>query len=1106
MDQQTIIYKEIKVSYPNKTSPPNLINNQKYNLVTFLPKIFYAQISQFFDFLIFALMILSTIPTYSIQPLASSITPWIMIMVLVCYKEGTQDYSRYVKDLQINTQLYTIFRTVGVKGEEEIKKMIIKSSEIQTGDLIFITKNSRIPADLVLLKSFRGREVFIRTDQLDGETDWKLRIPPSATQDCDFEFFDAEVHLISQRNLKKISNIGSSKVDIVIQDTNIPLHDAPVEIKEELPGVDDFRIEDIHNTGEKKNINTDFEDDKNGMPLILVSYEKPHKDIYSFNGTLSVNNDKLPLSVENTLWRDTVLASSTILGTVIYTGSETKTSLNTSQPRNKLGKIDYEINYYTVFLFIFALAMSSIFTLFNFIFAAGRLDVVLIKFFMIFSNLIPISLKCTIDFSRMFFYTRSIHEDIKGSVVRNPNISEELGRISYLLSDKTGTLTQNIMLMRKLHLGNICYSVDLNSDIRKIIRKEFIKDVTRNKSFSKGQNLSERLLNLVNALSVCHNVTPVIEEDGKISFQASSPDEVAILEWCLDVGVKLIKRSRNEMIVDYSNLINDISIYEHNGISNPMLSLSQPNILSKSSNLNVPLNKEQLEKKLEILEIFPFTSESKRMGIIVKINNEYYFYLKGADMIMQQVIVKSDWLNEEVDFMAREGLRTLVIAMKKLSEIEYLTFEQKMKKAKLSPNRNVKVLEVQSSLEKDMILLGVTGVEDKLQEDVMLTLELLKNAGIKTWILTGDKIETAISIAQSTRLFLNRNYKILQANNRAEALRELEFLRNSDLRYIVLDGKTLSVFQQECFKEFILLSSRMEAVVACRCTPTQKAEVTQSLKEITGKLSCSIGDGGNDVSMITAANMGIGIVGKEGNQASLASDISILRFADISSLILWHGRNSYSSTSRICHYIIHRGSLLSIVQAIFASLNRFLPFNLIHGFLALSFICIYTACPMFALVDYKKISKNTCFRYPELYKELKMHKELSFMNFFKWFLISFYQASILMGLSFFFFKNELHALTTIVFSSMVINEFITVFLIVGLYSKRVIYAEMFSFFLFIATFFCIPSTLILPSGVVGKFYFASKVLGINICAAIFLLLSVLYEKWGNREDYLKIVD
>lgn len=136
----------------------------------------------------------------------------------------------------------------------------------------------------------------------------------------------------------------------------------------------------------------------------------------------------------------------------------------------------------------------------------------------------------------------------------------------------------------------------------------------------------------------------------------------------------------------------------------------------------------------EILQIFPFTSETKRMGIILrdKQTNDIVFYLKGADTVMQSIVQYNDWLNEECSNMAREGLRTLVVAKKVLTQEQYADFEQRLTKAKLSmQDRNQKIQNVIESLEKDLELLCLTGVEDKLQQNVRNTLETLRNAGIK---------------------------------------------------------------------------------------------------------------------------------------------------------------------------------------------------------------------------------------------------------------------------------------------------------------------------------------------------------------------------------------
>lgn len=218
-------------------------------------------------------------------------------------------------------------------------------------------------------------------------------------------------------------------------------------------------------------------------------------------------------------------------------------------------------------------------------------------------------------------------------------------------------------------------------------------------------------------------VTPVTNDDNTVTYQASSPDEVAIVKWTESVGLTLVFRDRQKIelqIADGTRLVFDV------------------------------------------LEIFPFTSESKRMGIVVRDTKtgEITFLQKGADVVMAKIVQRNDWLEEECANMAREGLRTLVMARKRLGEDSYSAFKAKYHEASVSlENRNEAMAEVvEGYLERDMELLGLTGVEDKLQDDVKPTLELLRNAGIKIWMLTGDKIETATCIAISTKLVARNQY------------------------------------------------------------------------------------------------------------------------------------------------------------------------------------------------------------------------------------------------------------------------------------------------------------------------------------------------------------
>ncbi|OUM63762.1 hypothetical protein PIROE2DRAFT_9624 [Piromyces sp. E2] len=419
------------------------------------------------------------------------------------------------------------------------------------------------------------------------------------------------------------------------------------------------------------------------------------------------------------------------------------------------------------------------------------------------------------------------------------------------------------MILKRVHLGRVSYSFDTFNEIK----DQLIQYYTLNKDekvaykYKQLKNMTSRIHDVVISLALCHNVSPIISEDGKITYQSSSPDEIAILKWCESVGITLFHRDIGSMRLQFPD----------------------------------PLNNNKNTIEYEILEIFPFTSETKRMGIIVRNvkTHKIIFYMKGADVVMSKIVQYNDWLDEECGNMAREGLRTLVIGKKKLSEQFYEKF---MKDAKININNRNEAMQnvVTKYLENDLELLGITGVEDKLQDDVSSTLELLRNAGINIWMLTGDKVETACCIGISSRLISrNQSYTIMsKLIDRNEIRDKLELLEASNDSCLVIDGETLKNCLMFEKKLFISVALKLPTVICCRCSPTQKAEITKLIKEYTKSIVCAIGDGGNDVSMIQAADVGVGIVGKEGKQASLAADFSINQFSYLSELLLWHGRNS----------------------------------------------------------------------------------------------------------------------------------------------------------------------------------------------------------------------
>uniref|UniRef100_A0A8C7AHE7 Phospholipid-transporting ATPase n=1 Tax=Neovison vison TaxID=452646 RepID=A0A8C7AHE7_NEOVI len=718
--------------------PRNVINNQKYNFFTFLPGVLFNQFKYFFNLYFLLLACSQFVPEMRLGALYTYWVPLGFVLAVTVIREAVEETRCYVRDREVNCQAYS---RLTARGQPPV--------------FLFITQNQRVPADMIFLRtSEKNGSCFLRTDQLDGETDWKLRLPVACTQ--------------------------------------------------RLPTAADL--------------------------LQIRSYvyaEEPNIDIHNFVGTFTREDSDPPisesLSIENTLWAGTVIASGTVVGVVLYTGRELRSVMNTSNPRSKIGLFDLEVNCLTKILFGALVVVSLVMVALQHF--AGRWYLQIIRFLLLFSNIIPISLRVNLDMGKIV-YSWVIRRDSKipGTVVRSSTIPEQLGRISYLLTDKTGTLTQNEMVFKRLHLGTVAYSLDSMDEVQSHIFSVYTQQ-SQDPPAQKGPTLttkvrrtmSSRVHEAVKAIALCHNVTPVYESNGVTDqaeaekqyedscrvYQASSPDEVALVQWTESVGLTLVGRDQSSM----------------------QLRTPGDQILN-----------------FTILQIFPFTYESKRMGVIVRDEStgEITFYMKGADVVMAGIVQYNDWLEEECGNMAREGLRVLVVAKKSLAEEQYQDFEARYVQAKLSVHdRSLKVATVIESLEMEMELLCLTGVEDQLQADVRPTLETLRNAGIKVWMLTGDKLETATCTAKNAHLVTrNQDIHVFRlVTNRSEAHLELNAFRRKHDCALVISGDSLEV--------------------GAGTPPTGSSWECASLPALGRG-----GDGGNDVSMIQESDCGVGVEGK----------------------------------------------------------------------------------------------------------------------------------------------------------------------------------------------------------------------------------------------------
>lgn len=972
--------------YDRHRFPSNEVSNAKYNAVTFLPTLLYEQFKFFFNLYFLLVALSQAIPALRIGYLSSYVVPLAFVLTVTMAKEASDDIQRRRRDRESNMELYEVLG----------RPRPVASKDLKVGDLIKISKGARVPADLILLQSSEpSGEAFIKTDQLDGETDWKLRIACTLTQ----------------------------------------------------------------------NLN---EDDL--LEKITITASAPEKSIHSFLGRVTYKDTNTSgLTIDNTLWANTVLASSGFcIGCVIYTGRDTRQAMNTTSAKVKTGLLELEINDISKILCACVFILSILLV----VFAGLHNDdwyVDIMRYLILFSTIIPVSLRVNLDLAKSVYAHQIEHDKtIPETIVRTSTIPEDLGRIEYLLSDKTGTLTQNDMQLKKVHLGNVSYTTetaDIVSDyIQGMIESKNDSVTNLGPRSTTRKDAATHVIDLITTLAICHNVTPTFEDD-ELTYQAASPDEIAIVKFTESVGLSLFKRDRHSMSL----------LHEHSGT-----------ILN-----------------YDVLTMFPFNSDTKRMGIIVydKQKDQYWFLQKGADTVMNRIVANNDWLEEETGNMAREGLRTLVIGRKKLTKKIYEQFKKEYEEVSASMyNREQEMANTISKyLEHDLELLGLTGVEDKLQKDVKSSIELLRNAGIKIWMLTGDKVETARCVSISAKLISRGQYVhvVTKLSKPEGAFNQLEYLKVNKNACLLIDGESLGMFLKYYRQEFFDVVVHLPTVIACRCTPQQKADVALIIRELTGKRVCCIGDGGNDVSMIQCADVGVGIVGKEGKQASLAADFSITQFCHLTELLLWHGRNSYKRSAKLAQFVMHRGLIIAICQAVFSVCSQFEPIALYQGWLMVGYATCYTMAPVFSLTLDHDIDESLTKMYPELYKDLTEGKSLSYKTFFVWVALSFYQGLVIQGFSQTFTslaEIDFTKMVAIGFTALIFNELIMVALEIYTWNKTMIITEIVTLAIYV---FSVPF--------LGEYFDLKYISTLKFITELILILVVsIFPVWLTKAIYRRL--
>ncbi|XP_024989606.1 phospholipid-transporting ATPase 3 isoform X2 [Cynara cardunculus var. scolymus] len=924
----------------------NAVSTTKYNVATFLPKGLYEQFRRVANLYFLTISCLSFTPVSPVSPI-TNVIPLSLVLFVSLVKEAFEDWKRLQNDMTINNS------SVEILQEQRWESLPWK--KLQVGDVVRVRQDGFFPADLLLLASTNPDGVcYTETANLDGETNLKIRKALEKTWDY-----------------------------------------VTPEKASEFKG-------EIH-------------------------CEQPNNSLYTFTGNLILQKQTLPLGPNHILLRGCSLRNTEyIVGTVIFTGHETKVMMNAMNVPSKRSTLERKLDKVIATLFGVLLSMCLIGAIGSAVFVSNkyhylelwingdsqqfnpnnRFVVFVLSIFTLitlYSPIIPISLYVSIEMIKFIQSTKFINNDLRmyhsetntPALARTSNLNEELGQVEYIFSDKTGTLTRNLMEFFKCSISGETYGTGVTEieigaakrngvDVKEVQKPSH---AVREKGFNfddarlmhgawRNEPNPEMCKEFFRCLAICHTVLPEGEESPeKLRYQAASPDEAALVTAAKNFGFFFYRRTPTMIYVRESHV--------------------------------EKMGKVQ-DAAYEILNILEFNSTRKRQSVVCRYGDgRLVLYCKGADTVIYERLASG---SEELKKISREqleqygeaGLRTLCLAYRDLSPEIYESWNEKFIQAKSSlRDRERKLDEVAELIEKDLTLIGCTAIEDKLQEGVPSCIETLSRAGIKIWVLTGDKLETAINIAYACKLINNdmkqfvissETDEIRDVENRGDQVEIAQFIRETvknDLhKYheeaqsiihgssgqklsLLIDGKCLMYALDPSLRSTLLsLSLSCSSVVCCRVSPLQKAQVTRLVRKGANKITLSIGDGANDVGMIQAAHVGVGISGLEGMQAVMASDFAIAQFRFLTDLLLVHGRWSYLRLCKVVSYFFYKNLTFTLTQFWYTFHTGYSGQRFYDDWFQSLYNVIFTALPVIivGLLD-KDVSASLSKKYPQLYKE-----------------------------------------------------------------------------------------------------------------------------------------
>ncbi|KQK03916.1 phospholipid-transporting ATPase 1 [Brachypodium distachyon] len=922
----------VVVGEPSAEFSGNAIRTAKYSALTFLPRNLFEQFRRLSYVYFLAITVLNQLPQVAVFGRGASVLPLAFVLFVTAVKDAYEDFRRHRSDRRENNRLAAVLAPQ-TASEFPPKKW----KHIRVGDVVRVVSSETLPADMVLLATSDSTGVaHVQTVNLDGETNLKTRYAKQETQ-----------------------------------------------------------LRFSHNGGVGG----------------ILHCERPNRNIYGFQAYLEIDGKRVSLGPSNIVLRGCELKNTSwAIGVVVYAGKETKVMLNNSGPPSKRSRLETQLNRETVILSIMLIGMCTTasvlagiwllnhrgeleFTQFfrekdyttgknyNYYGVGMQIFITFLMAVIVYQVIIPISLYISMEMVRLGqAYFMGADKDLYDKSSRSKfqcralNINEDLGQIKYVFSDKTGTLTENKMEFQCASIHGVDYSSGKDTRGYSVVVDDLLWTpkvaVRTDPQLFKllrngGTNVEGKLvLDFFLALAVCNTIVPLVVDTRDprqklIDYQGESPDEQALAYAAASYGIVLVERTSGYVVID---VLGD-------------------------------------RQRFDILGLHEFDSDRKRMSVIVGCpDSTVKLYAKGADSSMFGIT------NKELDSVrATEahlhkysslGLRTLVVGMRELSQPEYEEWQSAYENASTAVlGRGNLLRSVAVNIECNIHILGATGIEDKLQDGVPEAIESLRQAGMKVWILTGDKQETAISIGYSCKLLTNDMTQIVINNNSKESckksleeaiatIKELRVTSTLDtlnpvlssesagvVLALIVDGNSLVyILETELQEELFKVATECSVVLCCRVAPLQKAGIVALIKNRTDDMTLAIGDGANDVSMIQMADVGIGISGQEGGQAVMASDFSMGQFRFLVPLLLVHGHWNYQRMGYMILYNFYKNATFVLVLFWYVLYTAFTLTTAISEWSSLLYTVLYTSLPtiVVGILD-KDLSKSTLLAYPKLY-------------------------------------------------------------------------------------------------------------------------------------------